>query len=779
MPLIETPQQALKELREYIHKYIEELSQLRLAQELTKHSGKSVSESIVGMIERGERELQVHHVDALVTFLCNRPSPLIPISRKRDFRRDLLHGISVTHYLVDYIETRRRRATLPPPIEPAVLITNPSHLPTLIGKAYPFLFVGRNRQVEIIYTKLHTHHRVLISHFGGTGKTSVAAKVAEYYLQHHEDRSVVWLHAGVGTLEEIHQTLVQLLDPNRKKGDTLLKLLRDAQVGLLVLDDVWLDNLSELVLPFEIKLLVTSRRHLSFENQQPMKLDDLSDPDALELLVSSMSDSTDVDLQAAMGLCKQLGKHPLALRIAGASMSRGGRTPDEIAANLQAYVINNEKGAERTLDALIKQSFEAPGIHTQKDDLEQVFFSLGSLFFSTIPEDLLFDTLLHFDQNTISCLETLVELCLISRDKRRSFYSMHDLVYASAALNAPREVRERGLNAFVEYCDTHILNYDAIYQTTSNLLGFIHAHTTDPELVTSHALLELLQPLTEHGYFDARGYKAEIIGALKQGAQVAETLGQFRTSHYFWAKAGNGLTEYLRLYDEAINAYEEAGRLASRMRQTGQENKEGEAQYRHALSYSLVGKVYVRKREPRKAREYLDIAIGIAQQPDNPQALSQIYEHAVYLAGEGLNDIDQARTYALLSLQHAERITDDKLRQERRFFVMMNMGQIERVDADAARESGNAPVAVIKLDEALKRYDEAGQIANQQNNDDWKGRVEQEIGEVLFEQGKWREAIEHLKKAAAFFMKINSPRLEDTQTLIIWVIIYKLLIERR
>lgn len=779
MAQVETPQQALREIRIYIDKYIESLSRSRLATELSSYSRRSISESTVRMIEDGERELQPYQVDALLDFLCNRPTPLIAPQKRREFKSDLLHGISVTRYLVDYVNVRRRRATIPSPIQQAMLITAPDDLPLAISKDYPIPFVGRQQLIQEIYARLDKFHRVLISHFAGTGKTALAAKVCEHHLKTHAKPDVIWLRAGTGSIEEIEQAFLDLLDPGRKKGERLLKLLRDSSVGLIVLDDLWQDNLTDLRLPYEVNLLVTSRRHVYFENQQVFALEELDDGEALDLLIASIPQETDLDIDAAKRLCQQLGKHPLALKIAGASMSRGGRTPDEIVANLGDYVIYNEKSAARTLDALIRQSFEAPGIRVRTEDIEAVFCMVGSLFASIIPEDLLFDTLLPYNQTNNECLATLIDLCLITRDTRQQVYAMHDLVYACAELYASREIREQGLAACVNYIREYAQNYDAIYLITYNLLGLIQSYRAKPDLVHASVLLDFLYPLVETNYFDARGYRSEFVNALVDTAQFAEAQGEYRKAHYLWAKAGNGFTEFLREYDRASFAYSEAGRLAARAQEAGQESYAGEAQYRHALSFSLVGKVCVQKRDLERAKDYLAQAVAIAKQPYNPAAVSQIYEHGVFLAGEGLNDIALAREYARLSLEHAEHISDEKLKQERRFFITMNMAQIERVDADAADETGNTALATAKRQMAQAHYADAEQIALSEDNDDWRGRLAQEYGEVLFELGNAPEAIQRLKTAEELFIKINSPRVEEVQNLILWIIIYKSIIEVR
>jgi tetratricopeptide (TPR) repeat protein len=457
-------------------------------------------------------------------------------------------------------------------------------------------------------------------------------------------------------------------------------------------------------------------------------------------------------------------------------MSRGGRTPEEVAANLGDYVIYNEKSATRTLDALIRQSFEAPGIKVRKEDLEKVFCTVASLFASVISEDLLFDTLLEYNDANNECLETLIDLRLITRDPRQRIYTMHDLVYTYAALNASREIQERGFVACQEYIKEYAHYYDAIYQVTYNLLGMIQAHATRPDLVGTQALLDVLYSLVEQSYFDARGYRPEFVHALVEVARFADAEGEFRKAHYLWAKAGNGYTEYLLDYDKAISAYEEAARLAARAQAVRQEKHPGEAQYRHALSLSLVGKAYVKKQDAVKAKEYLAKAVSVAEHPYNPEAVSQIYEHGVFLAGEGLNDIELARDYARLSLEHTEHIGNDDLKQERRFFITINLGQIEREEAQAAREANDLPLVNQKLLEALEHYAKAEQIAAQQDNDDWKARVAQECGEVLFEQGNADAAVKQFSKAAVLYSKINSPDLENLQNLILWFTIYELLI---
>lgn len=210
-------------------------------------------------------------------------------------------------------------------------ILKPTGFPQNIPPSSTTKFVGRERELELLYQQLQCNHEVVIvavEGMGGVGKTELAIQYSMLHLQlQNYPGGICWLQARE---QDIGLQIV-----NFARTDLGLKPPDDLELPervrwcwnhwregntLVVIDDVKNYNDIERYRPSDqskFKVLITTRLKL-VDIVDPLFLSVLPEEDALKLLTQLVGkEKIDQELEKAKELCQRLGNLPLALQLAG------------------------------------------------------------------------------------------------------------------------------------------------------------------------------------------------------------------------------------------------------------------------------------------------------------------------------------------------------------------------------------------------------------------------------------------------------------------------------
>ncbi|MGB8644652.1 MAG: tetratricopeptide repeat protein [Anaerolineae bacterium] len=199
--------------------------------------------------------------------------------------------------------------------------------------APPADFTGRVREVEQLLARTTAGASTAISGvsgMGGIGKTALAYYVAAQLRDRHPDAQLLLDMQGTGerplsasdALAQVIRAFEPQADLRQASEDDLIALYRsllDDQRVLLLLDNARdAAQCRPLLPPASCALLVTSRRHFVLPGLQPLRLDVMSEADAVALLQTLCPRLHPTGAEQIARLCGYL---PLALRIAGSHLA--------------------------------------------------------------------------------------------------------------------------------------------------------------------------------------------------------------------------------------------------------------------------------------------------------------------------------------------------------------------------------------------------------------------------------------------------------------------------
>jgi serine/threonine protein kinase len=313
-----------------------------------------------------------------------------------------------------------RMQETPPSLLPEKAVTAVLyHAPGIFEK--PDYLFGRDRLLRLTSRALKHFKHLLLQGMGGSGKTALAATLADAELAQPE-HSVLWVQAGQEDAAAIVEAIVTALQPTAaekqqlagsappQKMQIIRALLQRNNVSLVVLDDVWLGSAMRVlkVFPPQLKSIVTSRMRFA-RVRQIIDVGDLTPPAALQLLAYHAAQPELLHDEAARELCALLGYHAFATEIAGNILLVDQLTPRQLLQRVQwmpHQMQMPDGGSETGRDSvhdLLEESYE--NLPTAE---KEVFLALGALFSPSATAPLLVGFIDELGIDVQAALRTLV-----------------------------------------------------------------------------------------------------------------------------------------------------------------------------------------------------------------------------------------------------------------------------------------------------------------------------------------------------------------------------------
>ena len=391
--------------------------------------------------------------------------------------------------------------------------------------------VGRDELLRALLMRLRQHQQLVLHGAAGTGKTTVAATIANVYLQQH-DRPVLWLNVDNPPLVELIVRVARAYgayeisnDDNPLTQVAAVKSLLSESQPLLVLDGQ-IDSLA--LAPFvkrcaaDIPLVATSTAPLPEGDWRNQPIGNLSESDAVRLFKQKAGIKNGADDVAIQVIAAQLKHTAFPLAITARSMIIARQSAAEFSDTLADALESHD---DEPAQAALNISFD--GLNERLRDL---LLFLGATARGEASVAFL-NLLSGIATESIDMSMTILSrLFLVDRFQRfgEAYYRLHPLVREFIEDWALERDRFDALRADIvdttrDYLDVHGKNDDVIMSLMVEMGNLIAtadwaARNEDREL--SGDIAEALAPLEEQ--INAAGYRYELMrfSAIRDGVAL-------------------------------------------------------------------------------------------------------------------------------------------------------------------------------------------------------------------------------------------------------------------
>ena len=389
----------------------------------------------------------------------------------------------------------------------------------------PEKLFGHQRLFAYLCTQLEQGKHILLTGFGGTGKTALAATITSHWIEESQ-KSVLWLGGDSEDIDLLFEAVAVTFNKHNelaaKKGNARVEFVRSVlaneKVTLVVLDNLsYVALLSQVraAIPQGTPLLVTSRYDAA-NMDECIQMSALEPMEAIDLLAHHADNShiPAAHYQAHANtelLCQRLAFHPLGIVIAGAWLKHNRRPISDLLKYIEAGVLSS-------LTVEIPLGAGYPGRDTVLALLERTYHQLSNIAkrvfraFGVLPEAQATKELLGIFVNepllqVEIALDELVSWNFATRDGS-NFYSLHEIVHHYGIYlqtrSGQRDRLDKGMQTFVT---RYAKNHKVLAKNLSNIIR-------TAEMLDDVERVQLIRPLLLMGFGYAINYRLELLALL-------------------------------------------------------------------------------------------------------------------------------------------------------------------------------------------------------------------------------------------------------------------------
>ena len=201
-------------------------------------------------------------------------------------------------------------------------------------------FIGRDKELEELYTMLEENRHVFLCGIAGIGKSELAKAYAKHYKEHYTNILYVEytgnLHQDITDMDFIDDLPESTEQERFQRHNRFLRSLKSDT--LLIIDNFNVtatqDSFLSVVLKYRCQILFTTRSRLDEYCTLPLK--EISDMNALFQLASVFYSEADTYRATVEKIIETVHSHTFAVELAAKLLENGISTPDQLLTRLQA-----------------------------------------------------------------------------------------------------------------------------------------------------------------------------------------------------------------------------------------------------------------------------------------------------------------------------------------------------------------------------------------------------------------------------------------------------------
>ncbi len=631
----------------------------------------------------------------------------------------------------------------------------------------PLKLVGREALQKQVTGFLEDGAQVLLQGLGGTGKTALAATIAQSWIGAGRGR-VIWLKVGEADSNALFEALARPFGAHQavaasegaERAQIIQQALRESGVTLLVLDDAWnwpaLNALLQ-AMPARLAVLVTSRQR--FNLAQVIEVPDLPPESAVELLKLHGGRWVD-DEAVARQVVEKLGCIAFAVEMAGRTMASNHWNVRELAQRLSVApdMLSIPKAFQREGRAGLANLLEQ-NIASLPDSAREAYHAIGAFFAPTITPMML---MLYFAgepniseeqvqrareylpsemQNTPDdeirvILQRLFMKEIDTAPAKRALdilvshglaeyvpptstavehYRLHDLVFSFASGRALDYHRQRAVQTCINYTwcykEASLANFAALRPELDNFLGASAWAMEDSSYEQVERFAWNLNGSGD-GFLSLQGYYMHGMTLLKRAIDAATIRGDDYNRGAHMINMGLcyiGLGEYrpaIPYFEEALDIFGKIGDAWSR----------GIAMGNLGIAYRNLGQY-------EKALSYHEQALNIARELKNRQSEGNQLG-SLGLVYDALGQYEKAIEYYQQTLDIARELNH------------------KRMESKALGNLGNAYYSLNQYEKAIECHESALVISREIGDRSGEGNDLGNLGNAYADLGQYEKAIE-------------------------------------
>jgi tetratricopeptide (TPR) repeat protein len=529
---------------------------------------------------------------------------------------------------------------------------------------------GREDQIDKINGWLDTGSHVLLYGLAASGKTALAATIADQRLEAGKGE-YIWIQLKTIEEEDVLDGLIRhfLTERDRErtagqgqaaKIQALKRYFEQSPYKLWVIDDALHGpslNVAMQVAPQGMGVLVTSRINYGPGQtiDQTLEVGNISPQAAEEMLVELSGREELRRNPALMPLLQVLGFHPYSIEIASRQLSLTNTDMDELLEMIQEapddlempgdFAEHGRESMKKLLDAVVA-NLKAPTADVDKDRANQailrVFKAFGAFFAPGATIDLLATYLDQKNGETIRALRGMAGISLAREQPNTRFNDIHDLVFSYARSLWAKESGgdySKSLEAVTAFMENHAQDFTLLASEMANILGAAQQALKDD----AEIFLKIISILARQGYTEHRGYTPEFLKLMDEAIRIARDQADGEMLHYLLSRRGNAYFNRSE-YASSAECYEEALRLAPNW-------------YREMILTAVLGKVDTCLKHYEEAESHFRESETIVAEHDNPADHDNYVSGRIFILQQKISaahvrqDYRQAKNLAVVGLR--------------------------------------------------------------------------------------------------------------------------------